>query len=80
MKAGAFFGYRCPNCGSTVDIGALAGTDTLLCPNCGTEMEPDPQGKTSAANVYCPNCRASFGLVNSHKCPMCGGPLQALSQ
>lgn len=78
MKAGSFFGYKCPKCGSTIDIGALAGSDQPRCPSCGTIMEPDPNGTTSAANAYCPNCNAFFGLVNSDKCPKCGGPFSKL--
>ena len=78
MKAGSFFGYKCPRCGSKIDIAGVAGSHELLCPSCGTPMEPDPNGKTSAANVYCPNCNASFGSVNSDRCPICGGPFSKL--
>ena len=73
MKVGSFFGYKCPTCGSTTDIGAVAGSDELHCPDCRTIMEPDLNGKTSAANVYCSNCNSSFGLVNSERCPICKG-------
>lgn len=78
MKAGSFFGYRCPNCGSRIDVAGMVGSDQLHCPNCRTIMEPDPQGKTSAGNVYCPNCKAFFALVNSDRCPTCGGPFSKL--
>jgi len=78
MKSGAFFGYKCPKCGSKFDIGAIAGSDEILCSSCGTVMEPDPNGKTSAANVYCPNCKSFFVLVNSDRCPICGGPFSKL--
>lgn len=74
MKAGSYFGYKCPRCHSTVDIGAMVGTDKPHCPSCGTIMEPDPKGKISAANVHCSKCNSSFGLVNSDKCPHCGQP------
>jgi len=74
MKGGSFFGYKCPRCGTTIDISSIAGSVELHCPNCGTAMEPDPNGKTSAANVYCSSCNASSGLVNSDRCPICGGP------
>jgi hypothetical protein len=69
--AGSFFGYKCERCGSTVDVGAVVGSDSLMC--CGIPMEPDPGGRASAANVYCPNCKTAYGLVNSDRCPDCGG-------
>jgi len=78
MKVGSFFGYKCPRCGSTIDIGGVVGLDELHCSNCGTIMGPDPDGKTSAANVYCSNCNASFGVVNSERCPICNGPFSKL--
>ncbi len=79
MKAVSYFGYKCPKCGSTIDIGAVVGTsDEPRCTNCGAIMKPDPNGKTSAANVFCPNCNSSFGLVNSDRCPKCGGPFSKL--
>jgi DNA-directed RNA polymerase subunit RPC12/RpoP len=79
MKAVSYFGYKCPRCGSTIDIGATVGSsDEPACPHCGTIMKPDPHGKTSAANVYCPKCNASFGLVNSDRCPKCGGPFSRI--
>ncbi len=78
MKVGAFFGYKCPRCNSTVDIGAVAGASTLKCPNCGVDMVPDPKGKTSAAKAYCPKCKSLYGLVNSDRCPQCGGPFQSI--
>lgn len=74
MQAGSFFGYKCPKCQTSIDIAAIVGSDKLHCPNCGIEMMPDPQGKTSSANVYCRKCNTSFGLVNSDRCPKCGGP------
>jgi len=78
MKAGSFFGYKCPRCGSKFDIGAIVGSDEIPCPSCGTRMEPNPDGQISAANVYCPNCKSFFGLVNSDKCPICGGQFSKL--
>jgi len=79
MWAASYFGYKCPKCGSTIDIGGVVGSsDELLCPHCGTVMITDPNGKTSAANVYCPNCKAFFGLVNSDRCPICEGPFSAM--
>lgn len=78
MKAGAFFGYKCPKCGSKFDIGAIVGSDEMRCSTCATIMEPDPNGKTCAANVYCPRCQISFGLVNSDRCPECGGPFSKI--
>ena len=72
MQTKSFFGYKCPNCNSTIDIAAVAGSNKLLCPNCKTEMVPNPDGKTVSANVYCKKCNSSFGLINSDKCPNCG--------
>lgn len=74
MKATSFFGYKCPECGATIDIGAVVGSTEVKCPSCGSLMEPDRRGRTSTANAYCPNCKAFFGLVNSDRCPRCGGP------
>lgn len=78
MQAGSFFGYKCPQCNCTIDVAAIAGGNGLLCPQCKVPMVPDPNGRTSAAKVYCVNCKASFGLVNSDKCPQCGGPFSSL--
>jgi DNA-directed RNA polymerase subunit RPC12/RpoP len=72
----SYFGYRCPKCGSTVDIGVTTGRPS--CPTCGTTMAPNEGAKSSAGNVYCPRCKASYGLVNSDKCPQCGGPFSPL--
>ena len=77
MKTGAFFGYKCPKCGSTSDIIAIAGSSEPRC-SCGAIMVPDPKGKTSTANAYCPKCKSFSGLVNSDRCPTCGGPFSSL--
>jgi len=74
MQTGSFFGYKCPNCNSKIDIAAVAGSDELLCPNCKTKMVPNSEGKTVSANVHCKKCDSSFGLINSDKCPSCGSP------
>jgi rRNA maturation endonuclease Nob1 len=76
MEMQSYFGYRCPRCGSTVDIGVATGDPA--CPSCGTKMEPNSSGRGAAANVYCAKCDAAFGLVNSDRCPQCGGPFTAL--
>jgi DNA-directed RNA polymerase subunit RPC12/RpoP len=71
-----YFGYICPNCKSTVDIGAIAtGTDTdteILCSQCHTPMVPNPNGRIVSTNVKCLDCNISFGMINSDKCPQCG--------
>ncbi|MGZ7050198.1 MAG: hypothetical protein ACXVHW_10590 [Methanobacterium sp.] len=72
MKTGVFFGYKCPKCGSKVDLTVVVGTDKNLCPKCKTIMESDPEGTISMANVRCSNCNSFFGLINSDKCPNCG--------
>jgi len=74
MKASVFYGYICPNCKSTIDVAAMAGTDQLKCPNCKTTMQPNPNGKVISANVHCSKCNSSYGLVNSPTCPQCGTP------
>jgi len=73
-----FFGYICPRCKSTVDIGVAVGQSIELCPQCQTRMIPNPGGRSSAANVYCSTCRVVVGLVNSDRCPQCGGLWQPL--
>ena len=77
MRATTYFGYRCPKCGTTVDIGVAIGGGPA-CPTCGTPMEPDQRGTASAANVYCQTCKTAYGLVNSDRCPKCGGPFTKL--
>ncbi len=72
MSVYNYFGYKCPKCNSTLDV-AVAG-ESLLCPNCRTEMVPDEKGSSSSANVFCRNCNAAFGLINSDRCPICGRP------
>jgi len=74
MQTSSFFGYICPKCKSTIDVAAIVGSDKLTCPQCKTPMVPNSNGRTSAANVYCAKCNTSYGLVNSDKCPQCGGP------
>jgi rRNA maturation endonuclease Nob1 len=76
MTASSYFGFRCPKCGSTVDIGA--GSSSPTCPSCGTGMVSNPQFGGAAANVFCPHCKAAFGLTNSTKCPQCGGPFTGM--
>lgn len=79
MEAGAFFGYICPKCKSKADIIAVAGATEPKC-SCGTTMVPDPEGKSSTANAYCPKCKTLSGLVNSDRCPQCGGPFEGALQ
>lgn len=82
MKGIAFFGFICPKCRSTIDIGASVSSasseEDPKCPSCGTKMEPNPQGQTTSANVHCRNCNSSFGLINSDKCPCCGQPFSQI--
>jgi rRNA maturation endonuclease Nob1 len=65
-----FFGYKCPKCETTIDI----GVGEPKCPNCGTEMVPNGKAKSSAANVTCTACNTFYGLTNSDTCPKCGQP------
>ena len=74
-NVGAGFGPLCPNCGTSIDIHASAGTDVEKCPKCGTKMIPNPNARVSAG-VTCKNCNSSFGIINSDKCPNCGTPFE----
>lgn len=79
MKASSYFGYKCPKCDSTIDVAAIVSSSgALICERCGIEMIPNLNGKTSAANVYCPKCKITFGFVNSDTCPECGGPFSKM--
>ena len=69
-----YFGYICPRCGSTVQI----GIGRPACPSCGAQMAPNKKASPSAANVYCKSCSSAFGVVTSDRCPKCGGPLSRL--
>jgi predicted RNA-binding Zn-ribbon protein involved in translation (DUF1610 family) len=75
MGMSSYVGFRCPKCGSTVEIGVTSGHPT--CPSCGARMVPNEKARGAAANVYCPTCKASYGLVTSDRCPQCGGPFSA---
>jgi len=68
----SYFGFKCPCCGSTVDIGV--GVGDPRCPSCGERMTPNAGFPGAAANVYCPKCKLAVGLANSATCPQCGGP------
>jgi hypothetical protein len=74
MNVITFFGYKCPRCNSKVSVGVTTEESEIRCPSCNSIMVPDEEGQASAANVYCPKCNASFGLVTSDRCPICGGP------
>ena len=76
MKATTFFGYICPKCHTTIDIGAIVGGGEPLCPQCKTPMVPNPNGRNVATNVHCKNCNSTFGIINSDKCPNCGTPFE----
>lgn len=78
MKVSTFFGYKCPKCNSKITVGLSIGAETIECPNCHTLMVSDEEGQASAGNVYCPQCKAGFGLVLSDKCPTCGGPFSKM--
>lgn len=78
METGAFFGYKCPKCNSKSDVIAVVGATEPICP-CGTKMIPDSEGQSSTANAYCPRCKSFSGLVNSDRCPECGGPFENIS-
>jgi DNA-directed RNA polymerase subunit RPC12/RpoP len=77
MKPMTYFGFKCPACGSTIDIGIGFSSVPPRCLSCGTAMIPNPEARPSTANAYCPRCRSMFGLINSDRCPTCGGPFSA---
>lgn len=73
MKSITYYGYKCPKCNSTVDIGVIVGNDVIACPRCKAIMEPNKEGKACTANAHCKKCNATFGIINSDRCPRCGG-------
>jgi len=79
MQTISFFGYICPQCRGTIDIGAVVGGGRdMICSKCKIPMVPNPNGQMSAANVYCENCIVGYGIINSDKCPQCGGQFSRL--
>ncbi len=70
MSLTTYYGFICPRCSSSVDI----GVGEPNCPNCGTRMIPNKQGNAVATNVSCKKCNNFFGMINSDKCPDCGTP------
>jgi rubrerythrin len=68
MSTTTYYGFICPKCKSTVDI----GIGEPNCPICGIKMVSNKQGKPIAMNVYCKKCNSNFGMINSDKCPICG--------
>jgi rRNA maturation endonuclease Nob1 len=75
MALSSYVGFKCPRCHSTVDIGVTSGHPA--CTSCGTAMVQNENAPGAAANIYCRTCNAAFGLVNSDRCPECGGPFSA---
>ncbi len=67
MSMTTYFGFICPQCKSTVDI----GVGQPNCPSCGTRMVANKQGTPVATNVHCKKCNTSYGMINSDKCPDC---------
>lgn len=79
MNARSYFGFICPACKSSVDIGGVVGgTGDPTCPKCNTNMIPNRSFGGAAASVWCPRCRLGAGLINSSTCPQCGGAWQAM--
>ena len=68
MNLTNYYGFICPKCHSTVNI----GIGEPNCPTCGTKMIPNKKANPVSANVYCKKCNISFGMINSDKCPECG--------
>ena len=77
MSPSTFFGYKCPRCGTTVQVGVAQSSGEPSCPNCHATMVPNPDAPGSGANVYCPKCEIAVGLATTDHCPQCGGPWSA---
>lgn len=67
MEVTSYFGFACPKCKSSVDI----GTGEPNCPWCGTKMEANPDSAPVRTNAHCKKCNATYGLINSDICPLC---------
>ncbi len=65
-----YFGFICPICSSTVNVGGGEPN----CPSCGTRMVANKKGNSVAMNVSCKKCNNFFGMIDSDKCPTCGVP------
>jgi rRNA maturation endonuclease Nob1 len=79
MNAQVFYGYKCPKCGSTVDVNAsvmVGGSPRSkpACPSCGADMEPNLAAKGTTLNAHCRKCNSVFGVISSNVCPTCGEP------
>ena len=76
MIARSYFGMRCADCGSTVDIaGEVVDTkNDPACFSCGGRLVPNAEARPVLANAQCSRCGAKFGMSNSDKC-LCGGSL-----
>jgi rubrerythrin len=68
MELTTYYGFICPKCKSTVNIGISEPN----CPDCGTMKVPNKQGTPILTNVTCKKCNAFFGMTDSDKCPDCG--------
>lgn len=75
MKPTTSFGMMCPQCRSTVDINA-GFDETPMCSQCNVAMVANPDAKVTA-NAYCANCKSLTAIVNTDRCPDCGGPFSA---
>lgn len=68
MNVSTYYGFICPKCRTTIGI----GIGEPNCPHCGTNMVANKKSAPFAANVHCKKCNASFGIINSISCPLCG--------
>ncbi len=76
MTAGTAFGYRCPKGHCRVTVTVMVGSKIPTCPECNAAMVPDQEASGVGVKVYCPRCKALFGMVTSDRCPTCGGEFQ----
>ena len=74
MSIGAFFGFMCPRCRSSAKFAVSPSADELLCHQCGGVMVPDDNAGPMAMGAYCARCDASYGIIDSDRCPKCGEP------
>ncbi len=68
-NGGVGYGLMCPDCSISIDVNV--GGNPSLCPKCGKQMIPNQNAKITA-KAFCKTCNASFGMINSDKCPKCG--------
>lgn len=72
MIVNSYFGFKCPKCNTTTDIGAGAS----ICTQCESKMRENTSATPSTANAYCSHCQTYHGLINGDCCPICQKPFK----